>query len=182
MNCHAKEKLSSYLDWSESVQFLSDFKRNWYTQRDQLCQNGFAFLLKRGLLWKERICSPWEQILSFYSGPPFRRGLVYRKANLSIMLTFTPFMAISADDKLMVFSLIFQGNRFWHFMQIVSNCQNLFSERNWENIQNVCWKYYPECLALKMAEHLPGVSSPLKSSILIFYVFWWWWCLVIWFY
>ena len=34
-------------------------------------------------------------------------------------------MAISADEKLIMFFLFFQENKFWHFVQIVSNGDNL---------------------------------------------------------
>ena len=37
-----------------------------------------------------------------------------------LILTFTTLWAFSADDKLMIFFLLFSENRIWHFMQIVS--------------------------------------------------------------
>ena len=40
-------------------------------------------------------------------------------------LTLTMLWADSADDKLMIFFLFFLENRNWHFMQIVSNVDNL---------------------------------------------------------
>ena len=39
--------------------------------------------------------------------------------------TFTILWVNSADDKLIIFFLIFPKNRVWHFMQIVSNEDNL---------------------------------------------------------
>ena len=79
----------------------------------------FAFLhikplLESGLLYKERICSLWEQILSFYSRPLFQRGsktilteLPPLKAHPFLLnwapLTFSTFWANSGDDKLMIF-------------------------------------------------------------------------------
>ena len=46
---------------------------------DNFCDLLFALmyakpLLKRGLLYKERICSLWEQILSLYRADPFSEG------------------------------------------------------------------------------------------------------------
>ena len=40
-------------------------------------------------------------------------------------LTFTTPWANSADNKSMIFFLFFSANRIWHFMQIVSNGDNL---------------------------------------------------------
>ena len=42
-----------------------------------------------------------------------------------IPLTFTTFLANSADDKLIFFFLFFPENRIWHFVQIVSTGNNL---------------------------------------------------------
>ena len=57
-------------------------KEKWIKfHRRKPCQNLFASLLKRSLLQKERICSPWEQVLSFKRKVLFRRDLFYRKAN-----------------------------------------------------------------------------------------------------
>ena len=36
----------------------------------------FAFCFKEGQLLKERICSPWEQILSFKSRPNLKRYMI----------------------------------------------------------------------------------------------------------
>ena len=50
-------------------------------------------------------------------------------------LNFTTLLANSADDKLMLFFLCFSENRIWHFMQIVSNGDNLHRLSNpvfWE--------------------------------------------------
>ena len=44
-------------------------------QERQPCHSCILLFLKRGLLKKERICSPWEQILCFYYRPLFRRVL-----------------------------------------------------------------------------------------------------------
>ena len=54
-------------------------------------------------------------------------------------LIFSPMLwANSADDKLMIFFLIFLENRIWHFMQILlticMECQILFSWKNNKNI------------------------------------------------
>ena len=43
---------------------------------------------------------------------------------VSIRLTFTSLWANLAEDKLVIFVLLFLENRFWHFMQIVSNGEN----------------------------------------------------------
>ena len=40
-------------------------------------------------------------------------------------MNFTAIWAISACDTLMIFFLFFPENRIWHFMQIVSNGDNL---------------------------------------------------------
>ena len=50
-------------------------------------------------------------------------------------LTFTTLWAFSADDKMMLFFLLFPENRVWHFMQIVSLGDNLHEMSNpvfWE--------------------------------------------------
>ena len=60
--------------------------------------------------------------------------------NVPTPLTFIALLAYSADNKLMIFFLIFSGNRIWHFMQIVSNGDNLHEMSNpvsWEN-----WEKY----------------------------------------
>ena len=57
---------------------------NIHFQEGQLCKNGLTSLLKKDLLWKERICSLWEQILSFKSRPIFRRDLVCKKAKKEV--------------------------------------------------------------------------------------------------
>ena len=45
-------------------------------QGRQFCQNLDCFpFVKNGLLLKERICSPWEQILSFQRRPLFQNGI-----------------------------------------------------------------------------------------------------------
>ena len=45
-------------------------------------------------------------------------------------LTFTPFWANSANNKFMILFLFFPENRLWHYMQIASLCQSLFSREN----------------------------------------------------
>ena len=58
-----------------SCLYLLNIVREWiHFQGRQLCQNNVACFLKRGLLQKERICSRWEQILSFWSRPLFYKG------------------------------------------------------------------------------------------------------------
>ena len=56
----------------------------------------------------------------------------------------------------MICFLFFPENRTWHFMQIVicMKWQSLFFEINKKKIfQNVvCWKFYPECLSIKVAQ------------------------------
>ena len=47
-----------------------------------------------------------------------------------IVLTFTTLWADSADDKLMIFFLIFPENRIWHFIQIFSYGDNLHEVSN----------------------------------------------------
>ena len=61
--------------------------------------------------------------------------------------TFTTLWANTADNTLMIFFLFFQENRFWHFMQIVSNRDNLHECHPvfWIIFQYVvCWNLYPE--------------------------------------
>ena len=48
----------------------------------------------------------------------------------SLKLTFTTLMANSADSKFVIFFLFFQENRTWHFMQIISNGDNLHEMSN----------------------------------------------------
>ena len=45
---------------------------------------------------------------------------------MSKYLTFTTLWANSADNKLMTFFLLFPENENWHFMQTVSNGDNLY--------------------------------------------------------
>ena len=68
-------------------------------------------------------------------------------------LTFNTLWAYSADNKLMTFFLFFPENRFWHFMQIGSNGDNLHEMSKpffMGKIREVflcvvCWKFYPVC-------------------------------------
>ena len=56
----------------------------WYTFKgDNSVKIVFAPFWKKGLLWKKRTCSPWEQILSLKSRSFLRKGLVCRKSNRS---------------------------------------------------------------------------------------------------
>ena len=50
--------------------------------------------------------------------------LVYILLPIRTVLTFTTLWANSADNKCMIFFLLFPQNRLWHFMQIVSNGDN----------------------------------------------------------
>ena len=60
--------------------------------------------------------------------------------SISTTLTLITFWASSANDKLVIFFLFFLENRFCHFMQVVSNGDNLhemlnsFSGKNKKNI------------------------------------------------
>ena len=65
-------------------------------------------------------------------------------------LTFFTLWAYSAKDKLMLFILFFPINKFWHFMQIVSNVKSCFLGKNKENI-SVCrlLKILPRVLRVK---------------------------------
>ena len=54
----------------------------------------FTVLLKRGLLYKERICSRWEQILSLYSRPLFRKDKILTELPHLKMYPF-PFLTAS---------------------------------------------------------------------------------------
>ena len=56
------------------------------------------------------------------------------------ILTFTTFLAISADDKLRIFFLFLPENRIWHFMQIVSIGDNLHEMSKPVFLEN--WKKY----------------------------------------
>ena len=50
-------------------------------------------------------------------------------------LIFTTLWAYSTDDRLMTFFILFSGNRFWHFMQILSIGDNVHEMSNpvfWE--------------------------------------------------
>ena len=66
-------------------------------------------------------------------------------------LIFTTLWANSADNKLMVFFLLFPENKIWQILQIISietilicmKYQILFSGKNKKNV--VCWIFYPEC-------------------------------------
>ena len=71
-----------FVSWLSFCLTMFLFKVNWIQfLRRQFSQICFTSLLKRNLLSKERICSHWEQILSFQSRSFFRRGLMCRKAN-----------------------------------------------------------------------------------------------------
>ena len=60
------------------------------------------------------------------------------------MLTCTILRANSADDKLIIFFTFFPENRFWDFMQTVSNLNEMSKPISWKNkkiFQYVlCWK------------------------------------------
>ena len=72
-----------------------------------------------------------------------------------IDLTCTTPWANSADDNF-IFFLLFQENRIWHFMQIVSigvNLHEMSKSVFWEKIRKifqyvVCWNFYPVCKVL----------------------------------
>ena len=68
---------------------------------DNFCDFLFAFTasqdpFEKGLLLKERICSQREQVLSFYSGPLFRREKKQFEINASPEGLFFPLNASHA--------------------------------------------------------------------------------------
>ena len=63
-------------------------------------------------------------------------------------LTFTILWANSADDKLVLFFSYFTENRIWHFMQIVSNGDNLH-----EMLNPVFWKNKKKYFKMSSAEN-----------------------------
>ena len=68
-------------------------------------------------------------------------------------LTLSMLWANSADDTLMIFFLIFPRKQVWHFMQIVSNGDNLHGLSNpvfWENIKK---KYFKMLSAEIFTQH-----------------------------
>ena len=67
-------------------------------------------------------------------------------------LTITTLWANSADDKLVIFSLLIPESRIWNFMQssIGDNLHEVsdpvFREKHEKIFQYVvCWKFYSEC-------------------------------------
>ena len=79
-------------------------------------------------------------------------------SHVHIVWPLTSLLANSSDDQLMIFFLFDQGNKFWHFMQIVSLGDNLHEMSKpvfWKKNRKkkfqyvVCWKFYPQCYALK---------------------------------
>ena len=94
-------------------------------------------------------------------------------------LTFTTLLANSADDKLVIFFLLFPENRFWHFMQIVSSetiCmkyQKLFSWKNKKNISKCCLlKILPRVLSVNYVALLhcdiTDTGSNLQTGALLY--------------
>ena len=92
-------------------------------QRSQPCEIVIASL-ERGLLTKERICSSWEQILSFSSRPLFERDLVDRKVNRKSKKSCLPCKNWRKTTKciltLRYFYLYFRENRVWHVICLLT--------------------------------------------------------------
>ena len=111
---------------------------------------------KWGLLFKERICSHREQILPLKRNPNEKGdNFMWKLLPFEVYLfsiTFTTLWANSADDKLVIFFLIFPRKQAfachanclpWHVIaNLVAKIRKLFQIV-------VCWNFHPACLALR---------------------------------
>ena len=85
------------------------------------------------------------------------RGQYLKEKHHRKITLYHSLWANSADDKLMIFFLLFSENRIWHFMQIVSTgnnlhkCESCFLGKVRKIFQTVlCWIFLPECQALNI--------------------------------
>ena len=108
----------------------------------------------------------WILFLCFQKEPSFKKIFQYN-SNLAAELTdwytvftFTPLRANSAGDKLVTFFVFFPENKIWH----VNSC---FLGKIRKILQYVvCWKLYPECLALqKMQYRVILLNSTLQLRV-----------------